>query len=383
MKLIEKHCWAEIDVANAKSNFQLIKNTSDRNLYAVVKADAYGHGASYLAKIYEEMGAYGLCVATFCEAIALRKAGITKPILILGYTDPALSYELFKNNLSQCVFSYEYAQKLNTNALYPIDCHLKLDTGMGRIGFDVIGDKENAYLQMKQLLELHNLKFTGIFSHFSVADCLEQKEIFYTEAQINAFEETLQYLVRNGFEFKTIHGQNSAGISRKLGCCYNAMRAGIILYGEAPSQQVTLPGLKKLMQLKALVTHVKTIHEGQSAGYGLCFTAQRQTKLATIACGYADGLPRALKTKQHTVKINGVDYLVVAICMDQIMADITGSDVKVEDEALVMGGEGNTSFDAIAQKVDTVNYEIMCSVSKRVPRVYIENEKIVHIENYI
>ncbi len=381
MELREKHCWAEIDVDALRHNYNLIKDTFKRPFYTVVKADAYGHGAKYLAKLYSELDCFGLRVASFGEAMELREAGITKPILILGYTEPKMSYELFKNNLTQNVFSLEYAKELNNNALYPVECHIKLDTGMGRLGFDVAGDKEAAYSQIRGLLNMHNLKFTGVFSHFAVSDELGERQLMYTQRQMDLFTETVRLMDSWGFNLKTIHGQNSAGIARKLNGVYNTMRAGIILYGHQPSNEVILPEIKPAIKLKTIVTHVKTIKAGQSVGYGINFTAEKDTRIATIAAGYADGVDRLLSYMGHSVEINGKLYPVAGnICMDQMMVDVTDSDVKVGDEVMVLGGEGEISYTKVGAKIRSNSYELMCGITKRVPRVYRESGKIVHIE---
>ncbi|MBR5521587.1 MAG: alanine racemase [Oscillospiraceae bacterium] len=382
MELKEKHCWAEIDIDAIKYNYNLIKETFGRPFYTVVKADAYGHGAKYLSKIYSELDTFGLCVSQFGEAMELRNAGITKPILILGYTDPRRAYDLFKNNLTQTVFSTEYASQLNNNALYPVDCHIKLDTGMGRLGFDVWADKERAHNEIRNLLNFRNLRFTGMFSHFSVADSTGEKELIHTQKQLELFNETARMMDSWGFNLKVIHGQNSAGIARKLNGCYNTMRAGVILYGQQPSDEVIMPQIKPAMKLKTIVTHIKTIHAGQSVGYGMRFTAEADTKVATIASGYADGIPRLLARTGHTVQINGKYYPIIgSVCMDQMMIDITGSDdIKMGDEVIVIDGRGENSYDRVAEKTFTVNYEVMCSVTRRVPRVYMENGTIKHIE---
>jgi len=381
MELYERHCWAQVNVDALKHNYNLIKDTFGRPFYAVVKADAYGHGAKYLAKMYSRMDCFGLCVASFGEAMELRNAGITKPILILGYTEPTKAYELFKNNLTQNVFSLEYATALNNNALYPVDCHVKLDTGMGRLGFDLVGNKEEAHREIRKLLELHNLKFSGVFSHFAVADELDERKLIYTQRQMDLFSETVRLMSGWGFNLKTIHGQNSAGISRKLNGVYNTMRAGIILYGHQPSDDVILPEIIPAIDLKTIVTHTKTIHRGQSVGYGINFTAEKDTKVATIACGYADGVDRLLSFTGHKVMINGAYYPVIGnICMDQMMIDITDGDVKVGDEVLVIGGDGDISYTKTGAKIRSNSYELMCGITKRVPRVYMENGKIVHIE---
>ncbi|MBE6894735.1 MAG: alanine racemase [Ruminococcaceae bacterium] len=381
MNLPEKHCWAEISLEAIKNNYNFIKESFEKPFYVVLKADGYGHGARYLAKIYEEMGAFGIAVSCFAEAMEIRSSGVKLPILILGYTSPDRATVLSKNQISQTVHSLEYAKQLQQHSLYPIDCHIKLDTGMGRIGFDMVGDKEKALDEMKQLLLLPNLRFTGIFSHFSVADSLGAEEIEYTRCQMELFDEAVEYLTRYGFEFKTVHGQNSAGILRKLEANFNTMRAGIILYGMFPSGQLAGGDLTPVMQVKTVVTHVKEIKAGQRVGYGFSYTADFPTTVATVAIGYADGLPRALKDKNYTMNVNGVDYPVIAVCMDQCMLDVTFGSVKVGDEVVAMGGCGAQSFDSIAALTDTINYEIPCGIQRRVPKVFTENGKAVYVEN--
>ena len=381
INLPEKHCWAEISLEAIKNNYNFIKDSFNRPFYVVLKADGYGHGARYLAKVYEEMGAFGIAVSCYAEAMEIRNSGVKLPLLILGYTSPEKATMLSKHQISQTVHSLEYAKQLQQHSLYPIDCHLKLDTGMGRIGFDLVADKETAYSEMKQLLELPNLRFTGVFSHFAVADSLGAEEIAYTKRQIELFDEAVEYLTRYGFDVKTIHGQNSAGILRKLGENYNTMRAGIILYGLLPSQSLAGGNLTPVMQVKTVVTHVKEIKAGQCSGYGFSYKADFPTTVATVAIGYADGLPRHLKDKNYTMNINGVDYPLIAVCMDQCMLDVTFGNVKVGDEVVAMGGCGSQSFDNIAQLTDTINYEIPCGIQRRVPKVFTENDKVIYVEN--
>lgn len=381
MELKEKHCWVEVDIDAIKNNYELIKYTFEKPFYTVVKADAYGHGAKYLAKVYSQLNTFGFAVSSFSEAMELRTAGITKPVLILGHTEPDKAYELFKNNLTQTVFSLEYAKALNDKALYPVECHIKLDTGMGRLGFDLVADKDKAYSEIRSLLNMHNLKITGMYSHFPAADAVDEKSLVLTHRQIELFSDTARLMDSWGFNLKTLHGQNSAGIARKLNGAFNTMRAGIVLYGCNPSDEVILPGLKAAMRLKTVVTQVKTIKAGQSVSYGLNWTATSDTKVATLAAGYADGVNRLLSFTGHKVESAGSYYPVIGnICMDQMMIDVTGSDIKAGDEVTVWGGKGENSLSKVAPKIYTIPYELMCGVSKRVPRVYKENGKIVHIE---
>lgn len=383
MELNEKHTWVETDLDAIKNNYDIISEISDRPFYVVLKADAYGHGAKYLAGCYRDMGAFGFCVSSFAEAMELRKSGITKPILILGHTDPSKAYDLFKHNLTQAVLSYEYAAKLNACALYPVDCQIALDTGMGRIGFDLVNDKENSLNFIKKTLDLHSLNISGVFSHFPVADSLTEHDIIYTQNAVDLFDECVEKMKSWGFKLKYLSGQNSRGIARKLGDNYTVSRAGIILYGEQPSDEVILPGLKTCMKLKTVVTNVKTVPAGRKISYGLNFTAERETKVATLRCGYADGVPRILSFVGHSVNIGGKLYPVIGnICMDQMMIDITDAEdlIAPGDEVLVMGGEGVTSLKSIADRIHTIPHEIMCGIAKRVPRVYVKNGSVVHIQ---
>ncbi|MBQ7283944.1 MAG: alanine racemase [Oscillospiraceae bacterium] len=381
MNLLEKHCWAEISLDAIRDNYNFIKNSFGRPFYVTLKADGYGHGARYLAKFYEQMGAFGIAVSCFAEAMELRNSGVMLPILILGYTSPDNATLLSKHQITQTVHSLEYAQKLQQHSLYPIDGHIKLDTGMGRIGFDLVADKEKAFNEMKRLMNLPNLRFTGIFSHFPVADSLGAEEIAYTQRQIELFDEALEYLTRYGFNFKVIHGQNSAGILRKLNGSFNTMRAGIILYGMFPSDKLAGGDLTPVMEVKTVVTHVKEIKAGQCVGYGFAYKADFPTTVATVAIGYADGLPRYLKNKNYTMNINGVDYPLIAVCMDQCMLDVTFGNVKVGDEVVAMGGSGAQSFDNVAKLTGTINYEIPCNLQRRVPKAYLQDGKIIYVEN--
>ena len=381
MNLPEKHCWAKISLSAIRNNYNFIKNSFGQQFYVVLKADGYGHGARYLAKVYEEMGAFGIAVSCYAEAMEIRSSGVKLPILILGYTSPEKATILSKYQITQTVHSLEYAKQLQQHSLYPIDCHLKLDTGMGRIGFDLIGDKEKAYAEMKQLLELPNLRFTGVYSHFPAADSFAEEEIEYTQHQIELFNETVEYLTRYGFDFKIVHGQNSAGILRKLNGKFNTMRAGIILYGMFPSEKLAGGDLTPVMEIKTIVTQVKEIKPGQCVGYGLNYKADFPTTVATVAIGYADGMPRSLKNKNYTMSINGVNYPLIAICMDQCMLDVTFGDVKAGDEVVAMGGCGDQSFDNIAKITNTINYEIPCGIQRRVPKVFMEDDRVVYVEN--
>ena len=386
---MEKHSrvCAHIDLDAVLFNAESIYQNIDPNskIMAVIKTDGYGHGAVEIARELEHLDyIYGYGVATVEEGIILRKKGMRKPILILGYVFREHYYDVVKYDIAPAVFTIDMARDLSNAAIVAnknCKIHLAVDTGMGRIGFDLVADKEKAFEEMKQLLELPNLRFTGLYSHFPAADSFDEFSVQYTEKQIELFNEAYDYLTRYGFDFKIVHGQNSAGILRKLNGRFNAMRAGIILYGMCPSDSLAGGDLTPVMEIKTVVTHVKDIKKDQYVGYGLNFKAEMPMTVATVAIGYADGLPRFLKKKDYTMNINGVDYPLIAVCMDQCMLDVTFGNVKIGDEVVAMGGTGAQNFDRIAKMTGTINYEIPCGIQRRVPKVFMEDDKVVFVEN--
>ena len=382
-----KRTWAEIDLDALDYNIKSIKSkmAPKHKVMGIVKADAYGHGDGFVARKLQAGGFDWFGVSNIEEAMSLRNEGITKPILVLGYT-PADCVKIMSDySITNAVVGMEHAKALQAAAAEAgvvVDVHIKLDTGMGRLGFDLVADKEKAHSEIRSLLNYRNLRFTGVFSHFSVADSTGEKELIHTQKQMELFRETTRLMDSWGFNLKTIHGQNSAAIARKLNGVYNTMRAGVILYGQQPSDEVIMPEIRPAMKLKTIVTHIKTIHAGQSVGYGMRFTAEKDTRVATIASGYADGIPRLLARTGHVVEINGRYYPIIgSVCMDQMMVDITDSEgINIGDEVVVLDGRGENSYDKVAEKTFTVNYEIMCDLAKRVPKVYMENSRIKHIE---
>ncbi len=385
MTNFEKHCWCEISIDSIIHNYNTIKNYALLPIIATVKADAYGHNSPFISKIYQDLDVLALSVASLDEALELRKNNIKKPILILGYTQSAFAQKLSENNLTQNVFSLEYAKALNENANEVIDCHIKLDTGMARLGFDVINDKENAFKDLLALKQFKNLNFTGVFTHFASADSSDDYDIKYTDMQITLFNEAVEFLKANDFCFTYIHGQNSGGIARGLNNNFNAIRPGCILYGYPPSDTVPFDNIIPALKLKSIITHIKPVKKGSHIGYSLAYTANEDITLATICCGYADGLPRALSSKDHHVEINGKLFKVVGrICMDQIMVDITnGENIKIGDEVIVLGGKGEASIESVAKKLNTTCGSITCGINKREARVFTKEGKIKEIKSFL
>ncbi len=367
--------WVEISKSALEYNYKQIRSKIAGKYLAVVKANAYGHGDIAVAGFLQELGAEWFGVATAQEGMALRKSGITKPILIFGYTLPELADILVDNNLTQTVYCYEYGKKIAQKSAemgVSIDCHLKLDTGMSRLGFDIRDDK--FYHQVNELYS-SALNFTGIFTHFAVADETADSSIEFTKKQFDAFDDICKQLEKMGLSLGVRHCANSAAA-----ICYPEMqmdmvRVGIAQYGLSPSPEIAdvLP-LTPAMSFCSTVAQVKEIALGDTVSYGRKYIATEMRKVATVTAGYADGYPRKL-SGQANVIINGQYAPVIGrVCMDQLVADVTDiPDVNIGDRVLLVGEENGVSvtFDDIAKICDTINYECMCNISARVRRIFV------------
>lgn len=360
--------WAEIDLHALAENFAAIQDRCNKKVYAVIKADAYGHGAVETARVLERCGAYGFAVSNIAEAEELRDAGLKQPVLILGYTPVEYAKALAENALEQSVYSLEYAKALSEAASDPLRVHLKLDTGMGRIGFDCRSDDAPGLSEARQVLDMKNLDVCGVFMHFAAADT-PAEEVF-TQDQHSRFCRAVAALEAEGHKFRIRHSCNSAAILTFAEEEADAVRAGIILYGLTPDTGMTLPaGFKPVMSLYSTVSMVKTVEDGGSVSYGRTYKAQGQRVIATVSAGYADGVPRLLSNR-GSVLIRGKRAPIVGrVCMDQFCVDVTDIEgVKMGDTVTVFGP--GLSVDEVAQAAETINYEVVCSISKRVPRVY-------------
>ena len=379
--------WAEIDLDKLAHNMREVRRltSQDALVMAVIKADGYGHGAKMIAGTLLENGADRIAVAVLDEAIELRKAGIQAPIFVLGYTDPERAAQVIKYDLSQGVYSIALAQALSESAKSQgktATVHIKIDSGMGRIGFL---PTEEAVEVIEAISKLPNLKIEGIFTHFAVAD---EQDKSYTNMQYDRFGWVCSELEKKGLNIPIKHCGNSATIIDLPRMHLNMTRAGIMLYGLAPSNEVMLQKLelKQVMSLKARISHVKQIAAGESVSYGRRFVAEKPSQIASLPLGYADGYTRMLSGKAE-VLIKGIRVPVVGrICMDQCMLDVSGvENVSPGDEVVLFGqqGQGFISIDELAQKLGTINYEIVCMISKRVPRVYIKGGEVVDVLNYL
>lgn len=387
----EPHCWAEIDLDALAHNFKLIQaQVSPAPVCAVVKAAAYGHGDTMVARTLQDAGAAWFAVSCCAEAVNLRKAGITKDILILGHTDPTFAAQLAKHKLTQAVFSPEYAAALSASAAaagVQVCVHLKIDTGMGRIGFGA-RDAQSVATCVDALAACYALPAItvgGIFQHFAVADSAAADNIDYTNRQHELFLAVLEKLSQRGYTPEWVHCDNSAGLSGHPAWAHSMVRSGIVMYGYNPSHEVILPGLRPVLSLKTVISQVKPLEVGQSVSYGRLYTAETRRTVATLCAGYADGYPR-LMTGKGICEIGGQPApLVGRICMDQMLADVTELPaVKAGDTVTLFGAGGiaDTAED-VGDKIGTISYEILCGVGLRVPRIYLQNGKQVSAVNYL
>ena len=384
--------WAEIDLDVIAANYRYIKTGTDAKVCCVIKADAYSHGDVYLARKYQQLGAEYFAVSNIEEALRLRAAGISTPVLILGYTPAENAQILAENEITQCVYSTEYAEKLSEKAVAfncSVRIHIKVDTGMSRLGFCYQNTEADASAidEIAAVCALPGLKHEGIFTHFAVADDGERGECF-TRNQMNCFTHLVEELKEKGLEFKLKHCANSAGTLDFTDSHFDMVRAGIILYGLTPSGAMRNKGdFKPALSLKSVVSNVKTIRKGATVSYGRTFTAEKDMYIATVPIGYADGYSRHLSEAGACLLLRGRRCPIVGrVCMDQLMIDLGDmDDVKIGEVVTVIGTDGNESVtaDELAALDGTINYEVLCSIGTRVPRIYLEGGKEVARHNYI
>lgn len=375
-----RNVWAEVDLSAIAHNVQETRKTLKPNtkICAVVKADAYGHGAVPVATAALAAGVNYLAVSMTQEALELREAGIMAPILILGAQTPEHEKALVDNNITQAVFDLKSAEALSAAAIQDnkiAKVHLAVDTGMNRIGCRPSEAGELA----KAISALPHVELEGVFSHFAMAD---EADKTYSHMQVERFKEALKNIEDAGVKIPIVHLDNSAGITELPECQFNMVRQGITLYGWWPSREVKqCLDLKPVMTLKAEIVFIKDIPVGEKVSYGCTFTTERPTRLATLPLGYADGISRKLSNKGY-VSIRGYKAPIVGrVCMDQLMVDVTDvPNASVGDEAIIFGG-GEISLDTVADWMETINYEVICLLSTRIPRKYTYQYTIKHYNN--
>ena len=368
---IRKRTWAEIHLGRLAHNCEKIRAglPAGCRFMGIVKADAYGHGAVPVAKRMEALGADYLAVSCFDEAMELRTAGISAPILILGITPPELTHELVEQDLTQTVGDLETAvemERLLRGGDKKLRIHVKLDSGMGRLGF--IAAQEETRAELKKLLTMDCFEAEGIFTHFAVAD--DPADAFTAE-QFALFTETVDTVEKDtGHRFAIRHCANSGAVINYKELSGDMIRPGILSYGVLPGPG-EFAGLAPVMELKTRVSAVTRHKKGDSVSYGRTFIAPRDMRLAVLPIGYADGLHRSLSDRMEVLIGGSRAKQVGRICMDMCMVDVTDlPDVAPGDEVTIFGM--GLPVEEQAEKAGTIPYELICAVSKRVPRVYVD-----------
>ena len=387
-----RRTWAQVDLDALKHNYSQLRAIVPKSseIMAIVKADAYGHGVEMISKTLCTLGVDRLGVSSISEAEQLRSFSIKKPVLILGYTPCELARELAQNDITQAVYSLDYAKELSACAAMAgvtVKAHIKLDVGMGRLGF--LAKSERCIDEIKQVAKLPGIDITGIFTHFPSADLDGDASGEITKEQARLFIRRCDALEKEGIHFETRHCCNSAGsltIGREW-AGLDCVREGITIYGLSPSAALKgAASLKPVMSLKTVVSMVKTIEKGDTVSYGMTFTANRTMRIASVCIGYADGYPRRLSGKGYMLIKGQKAPIVGRVCMDQLMLDVTHIDgVKRGDEVTVFGKSGTAelSADEVAAAADTINYELVCILGKRVPRVFLQNGRVLSVTDYI
>lgn len=370
-----RRTWAEISKSALINNLSEIKkNAAGAKICAVVKADAYGHSAKIVAPLLDAAGADWFAVSNISEAIGLREYGIKKPVLILGYTPAEYAKTLAENDISQCVYSYEFARLLSDcaqKAGVSVKIHIKLDTGMGRIGFDLRDSRLSGIDEAILSAKAKNLTFEGVFTHFAAADTDDGNAREFTKGQYDRFISGVEKIKAAGLNPQIIHCDNSAAICDKEYIC-DMVRPGIILYGLKPDKDFnTGINLIPAMTFKSVVSFVKDIKAGTPLSYGMTFTAPKSMKVATVAVGYADGYQRKLSNKGEVLVRGRRAKVLGRVCMDQILIDVSDIEgVKMGDEVTLFGRD--LLVDDVAEICDTINYEIVCDIAPRVPRILVD-----------
>lgn len=379
MKPYLKRAWAEISLPVLKKNIRIIRSMCKENteIMAVVKADAYGHGDTHVVKfLYNQCGVKYFAVSNLDEAITVRENAPDADILILGYTPPEYAHESSEYNIIQGVTSYEYACLLSQNTPSVLRCHIKIDTGMGRIGLRYDTPEQCADEIVKIIQDNKKLSIEGIYTHFAVADSLNPDDIAYTDRQEKFILDTYKILAQKGFNLPHVHFMNSASLCYRNTPESTLARAGIIMYGLHPDTSLPLPaGIKPVMSLKSVISHVKDVKKGDCISYGRTFVAQHPMKIASVTIGYADGYSRLLSSKADILVHGKRCRITGRVCMDQLMIDVSDvPDVKTGDVVTLIGSEGceTVTADDLAEIYGTIGYEVVCGISKRVPRIYID-----------
>lgn len=379
--------YAKIDLDAIAYNMEQMKQNirPETKVMAVIKADGYGHGAVQIAEMMERWNyIWGFAVATLDEAVVLRTEGIQKPILVLGCVFPDQYMEMLKHEIRMNIYTEEMAESISRMAAREgktAYMHIKLDTGMSRLGF---GINEQSAETIKRISKMPNVNMEGIFTHFTKAD---EKDKSFTKKQIQAFVWMTERLKEKNVRFTYEHCSNSAGIIDVPEANFDIVRAGISTYGLYPSEEVdkTNVKLKPALALKSHVAFVKEIERGTPVSYGGTFVAKEKMKIATIPVGYADGYPRSLSNKGYVLIRGKKAPILGRVCMDQFMVDVTQIEgVSFGDKVTMIGKDGNEILpvEVLSELSGRFNYEFVCDLGKRIPRVYVRDGKIAEQVDY-
>ena len=375
--------YVKIDLDVIEANFNAIREKAGVDVMAVVKADAYGHGAIQVTRLLQDKCAF-FGVSSILEAIELRQAGIYNPILILGHTPVSAFPVLVQAEIRPTIYHYDAALALSKAAMAQgktAAFHIAVDTGMSRIGFQATEESADICAQMAQLPNLHA---EGLFSHFATADCADLSR---SHAQAEKFDRFYEMLKERGVEGPIRHMDNSAGLMN-FDNHYHMVRSGIVTYGMYPSDEVDTKNLaiRPALQWISRITHLKTLPAGREISYGGTFVTTRETRVATVPVGYADGYRRSLSGKFYVLIRGKKAPILGRVCMDQMMVDVTDiPDVTPRDQVVLVGrsGDEEITMEQIAAAADSFNYEFVCGISRRVPRIYSRGGKTVHSVHYL
>lgn len=386
MKDLYKRVAAYINLDAVEANFNSMRAniSKDTKMAAVIKADGYGHGAVPIAKLMEEKEyLWGFAVATVEEALELRRNKITKPVLILGYTFSEAYEAIVDQEIRPAVFSFDMAKALSAEAVRQnkiANIHIKLDTGMSRIGFS---DTEESIKIITEIQKLPGIKMEGLFTHFARADELDKT---FANQQLKRYQAFVRACETAGVHFDIHHASNSAGIFDLPQANLDMVRAGISIYGLLPSDEVRKENvpLIPILELKSHLVHVKEVTEGTQVSYGGTYVAPGKRKIATVPVGYGDGYPRSLSGKGYVLIAGKKAAICGRVCMDQFMVDVTEiPEAKVGTEVTLIGKDGDEEIrmDDLGVLSGRFNYELACDLSTRIPRIYLKNGKIISVKD--
>ena len=386
---VKRPVWVEINLDNLGYNVREIKKNikPKTQIMAVIKADAYGHGSLGVIETLKKENINKFAVAVLSEAIEIRNIFKGIQIILLGYTPDANLDEVIRWGITPTIYSLRQAKVLNQLAKKynkKVAIHIDIDTGMHRVGLPV---KYRSVEVIKEISEMENLYLEGVYTHFAVADEVDK---WYTLKQIEKFKYIIDELKKLGVEIPIKHVSNSAAILDLPEFNYDMVRVGLLMYGHYPSEiqeKDKVIDLKQVMSLHSKIYHMRTLEKGESVSYGLTYTVNRESKTGLIPIGYADGYSRGLSNKGRVI-IKGKNMVAKGagiICMDKFVVDITGLDIDGGDEVILFGEDeyNKVTPEEIANILGTISYEVLCSVSKRVPRVYKKNDRIVEIKDEV